>query len=953
MRESTTVSFVRWLTACVLAAGLLVSSARSTPVGDDEPTRQGPKALRPTAAFLDLDGSPLSGLLEQRLLENPRAGWVERNAIEEIQRERKLQGLTEAAAGRRRVAIGKLLNADLLVLVRHFQEPKEHLQLVVCETKRGLRLAVDRVVLTPKVEADVQRLSALVERAIARHGRKIREICAVPPFVSNDLTYENEHLKAAYAKLVEQTVRDRPGLLTVELEEARAIAREVAIATEGIRRPMPLYLLGEFRHEGKNGKQTATVRIRVMRGDRELAEREATGLSPADATRFVQRASGELIEETVGIRPLPPNPKLEAEQLARRAETFHLLGAWEEGASLAEASLLLDPRQIRMNQIAASSLSALARPAARWEYKKDPDTVVRGIRLHLRALEHYEAYLPSVSHFSKRGNRLLDERVRMAVFWPQVFSPPTIPNIGPAAAKLRRRELEIYRRIIHSRCKMKTGDEYWFVWAALRYRPPQEKFDILREIVLSIQDLPDAQRLVRQFSLLFDNGAIPNVSTLERPAGRRYLQSLAAVGNQRVKEAVGQLRDLVEKEALKKQPSKVAVAPSRPAGAQLLRFKPVETRVFSTFKGSLLGGWIPAGEGVDLAWSSRAELCVMHEPGRPRRIWQGTGSIDGAVYDGRFAWVTTWRGGRTPQLLVVDPREERIWEIDEDDGLPVVPHAALPNQRNSQRLWVEALEPGRVLLISYFGRMAIGNATFDPDKGAKIQVFFEGRLQPDRTDPEPWRNPQMAFRPEYIVRFQQTADDAGPQCRVLVGGRSRYDEDWPLLVDPDKGSARVLETSIRHGIDLERVARTQDAVFRTKYNRLYRIGLPDFRPQILLRDVPEGYCVKQGEKFLVFGLKCWQVDPAARPGEHVRVLADRVPWPFRDTSPLGFKLAREENLPPEDVKSYRLEFIARSNHYGLLAVRRKFEQIAEGRSRSVGDEVLRIISDDAKEADSK
>lgn len=908
---------------------------------------------KPTAAFIDVGRSRVGPLLEQMLIRREGVAWLERNEIDELLRERKLSSLFAPEAGPQRTTVGKMLNADLLVLLRHFEKPKAHVQLVVCETRRGLRLAVDRVVLSPEVEADVQQLSALVERAIARHGRKIREICAVPPFVSNDLTYENEHLKAAYAKLVEQTARDRPGLLCVEFEEARAIAREVAIATEGIRRPMPLYLLGEFRHEGKNGKQTATVRIRVMRGDRELAERETTGLSPDAATRFVQEASRALIQRTLGIRPLPPNPKLEAQQLARRADTFHLLGAWEEAATLAEASLLLDPRQMRMHQVAASSLASLARPTARWEYKKDPETVVRGIRLYLRALEHYEAYLPSVSHFSKRGNRLLDGRVRMAVFWPQAVDPPAIPNIGPAAAKLRGRELEIYRRIIHSRCKMKTGDEYWFVWAALRYRPTQEKFDILREIVLSIQDLPDAQRLARQFSLLFDNGAIPNISTLESPEGRRYLQSLAEVDNQQIQQAVAQLRDLLEQDSQEKKPFHATPTPPRPAGPKLVRFVPLEIAFPSASSRPLLAGWIPAGPQTDLVWNSRAEICLMKEPGRLTRIHSAKGLVNTAGYDGRFAWVTVWRPGRKPALLVVDPKQERLWEISENDGLPVVPHETLPNPRNSQRLWVEPLEPGRALLVSHFGRMAIGNATFDPDKGAKIQVFFEGRLQPDRTDPEPWRNPQMAFRPEYVVRFQQTADDAGPQCRVLVGGRSRYDEDWPLLVDPDKGSARVLETSIRHGIDLKRVARTQDAVFRSKYNRLYRIGLPDFRPQILLRDVPEGYCVKQGEKFLVFGLKCWQVDPAAQPGEHVRVLADRVPWPFRDTSPLGFKLAREENLPPEDVKSYRLEFIARSNHYGLLAVRRKFEQIAEGHSRSVGDEVLRIIWGDANEADSK
>ncbi len=944
MAETTTEPLVCRLVACVLTAGLLVSSARPASGADDKAARQEPKAPRPTTAFLDLDGSPLAALLEGRLLRNPRAVWVERNAIEEIQRERKLQGLTEAAAGRRRVAIGKLLKADLLVLLRHFEEPKEHLQLVVCETRRGLRLAVDQVVLSPNVERDVQQLSTLVERAIARHGQEIREICAVPPFVSNDLSYENEQLKSAYAKLVEQTARDRPGLLCVELEEARAIAREVGLTGTEIRRSLPLYLLGEFRHDGKGDVQTATIRMRVMRGERELASRKATGLSPADAAKFVQQASRELIERTVGIRPLPPNTKLEADQLARRAETFHLLGAWEEATALAEASLLLDGQQMRMHQIAASSLAVLARPPARWEYKKPPETIAHGLRLHLRALEHYEAYLPSVKHIGQRGNNLLHNRLSRAVWWSSLLREPTgrAPDIRPMVAKLHKEELEIYRRMIRTRCKMESGDEDRLMSAALRFRPEQEQLDILLEIVQDIQNLPQAERLIRELTLC-SHGP----SFLDGPAGRQYLQSLEAMDNEQVQRAVRRLRDLVKKDAAKKQPPQAPVARTRPAGPQLLRFQPLEIRLLPTPRSGLLQGWIPAGEGVDLVWTWPAGLlCLMKEPGRLKHIWQGKGIVNSVGYDGRFAWVTTWSGLEKPALLVIDPQREQVWQIDEADGLPIVPQETLPNPRTTQRLWVEPLEPGRALLISHFGRMTISNVTFDPDNGAKIQVFFEARVQPDRTDPKPWRNPHVAFQPTYVLAFQRTTHGANPQRRVLIGRRPRNDNDWPLLVDPDTGKVTVLETSIRDGLNPRPLARTPDAVFRSKYNRLYRIGLPSFRPEIILpRDVPEGFCVKHGDKFLIFGLKCWQVDPAAEPQQRVRVLADRVPWPFEDHSVMGMKLAREGNLTAEEVKSYRLTLLTRSNHFGLLAIRRKLEQVSEGNSHFVGEEVFRIVFD--------
>lgn len=70
MAETTSDYSPCRLAACVLAAWLLVSSSRLAPGADEAAVHRHAKTRRPTAAFLDLDGSPLAGLLEQRLLEN-------------------------------------------------------------------------------------------------------------------------------------------------------------------------------------------------------------------------------------------------------------------------------------------------------------------------------------------------------------------------------------------------------------------------------------------------------------------------------------------------------------------------------------------------------------------------------------------------------------------------------------------------------------------------------------------------------------------------------------------------------------------------------------------------------------------------------------------------------------------------------------------------------------------
>ena len=48
-------------------------------------------------------------------------------------------------------------------------------------------------------------------------ARLIFPMVAVPPFASTNLSYQHEHLKGAYAKLVEQAVLANSGVVVVEL----------------------------------------------------------------------------------------------------------------------------------------------------------------------------------------------------------------------------------------------------------------------------------------------------------------------------------------------------------------------------------------------------------------------------------------------------------------------------------------------------------------------------------------------------------------------------------------------------------------------------------------------------------------------------------------------------------------------------------------------------------------
>jgi hypothetical protein len=90
-----------------------------------------------------LDNSPLISLLEVKLSEKESVQLLERAEIDEILKEQKLQLMFAGQGGKDRVAAGKLLKADLLILLRAKEKKGiRSLDVVVAETKGGLRLLV-------------------------------------------------------------------------------------------------------------------------------------------------------------------------------------------------------------------------------------------------------------------------------------------------------------------------------------------------------------------------------------------------------------------------------------------------------------------------------------------------------------------------------------------------------------------------------------------------------------------------------------------------------------------------------------------------------------------------------------------------------------------------------------------------------------------------------------------
>jgi len=54
------------------------------------------------------------------------------------------------------------------------------------------------------------------------------------------------------------------------------------------------------------------------------------------------------------------------------------------------------------------------------------------------------------------------------------------------------------------------------------------------------------------------------------------------------------------------------------------------------------------------------------------------------VYDGRYAWAAVFRNRTVPWLLVIDPENEKVWQVSEQSGLPIQKEENMPQDTLQQ-----------------------------------------------------------------------------------------------------------------------------------------------------------------------------------------------------------------------------------------------------------------------------
>ena len=117
-------------------------------------------------------------LVELRLGQKQGIVLLERERIPEILREQELSALTAAGGTAKRIALGKLFKADLLLAIRGQEKPAPQLEIIVCETRHGLRLCHVAMSSTDP-ETNAAAIVKLVEQALVKHEGQIKELSLI------------------------------------------------------------------------------------------------------------------------------------------------------------------------------------------------------------------------------------------------------------------------------------------------------------------------------------------------------------------------------------------------------------------------------------------------------------------------------------------------------------------------------------------------------------------------------------------------------------------------------------------------------------------------------------------------------------------------------------------------------------------------------------------------------
>ncbi len=890
-----------------------------------------------TASFPPAAGNVVA-LAEAQLLEAGDFSFVERDRIEPLLREHQLTALSAPEAGSRRIALGRLLQADVLALLSVPAGPRPHLRVILCETTRGLRLLDLPLALSDSSEKDAAELRDLIRHTAMRAGAPITEIVCVPPFVNNSLTHDADELKWALAKVVERSLlAGGGGVAAVELEEARSIANELELSGgPALQRTLPLYVLGEFRQE----KDKLNVSLALKRGEIELGRRDGEDLTETQAVGYLVEAARDLYDRAAAATAQDAPAErfegtVEGAQLAERGRSFLRIGEWSEATTLLEASLLLMPGDFDVRQDAARAWDRWAATALRKPSRKaaEIDASIPRFRRTLFHLERCFRGRPIEKSHGMGGS--------FSSFWDEMrlaLLTSLDPDVRSRLEPVNTDAVAMLRRVLDAKSAAKVQDDALLVCHP--YLSPMERTWGNEPLVPIDPWYADRLELLRRFVhleeakvgwLILSMAGVHNMGELHDPRRLAFLQAVQQLPNPAMQAEAKKLYDraIVLRGADRRLPPATrpitsrrrSAAPATKPAAQsttrdrepdgepqvqfeLLTLEEIDARGRRAPFDESVEGWVCAG-ALDLVWTKKSPFLIVSRDQLVQRValpvkWRSTIQV---IYDGRYVWALS-RDESAAQLLAYDPATGDVHSFGKDDGLP--------SSRWGGHL--AAMGPGRVCVAGMFGRTWAAVASIDEPGRKSFEIVYEAREPHDRLESQPDDSVDVAFPVTSMASLTDgaaeltdgSADaDPAPWQRILLIRLGAI----PLLIDPvtkrvearELGPRRITEMLAHRPGQLDwacSFTRSRDG------QTVYRTTLPNFVTREMTTNAPFDAVLIEGEQFIGYDSL-----------HHRIVTAPALTGPFKAL----------RGTPPK--KHLFVRALQRTNHFGVVLVEDRLHRL--------------------------
>ncbi|GEM_PF-1834717 len=341
----------------ILVLWLSCASATALAFADSDAATESKRGLQRWAVIADpeLRESGLSDLVTAALADTGLE-LVEREQIAELTREIELAQYFGAAQIEQRVRLGQLLKADALILLRQGEHNDlPFVRLIVSDCTVGARLHTEHFDLKLEAIDDlVESIGASVQQTQKRFAQGVERLITVSPLLSKNFTHEFDHLQNAYAAWLSESLAVIPGVAIVELDEARAIRKELDVTgAEIANRHRPRFISGEFEMTRPESDDDVRVRITLqVRDGSRVTAIDASDLKIADVAEWLASDAGRRITDNLQQRPATGIARgQQFSLLTTRAGTFSKFGFWTQAVALQEAALLLKsdtPEELRL-----------------------------------------------------------------------------------------------------------------------------------------------------------------------------------------------------------------------------------------------------------------------------------------------------------------------------------------------------------------------------------------------------------------------------------------------------------------------------------------------------------------------------------------------------------------------------------------------------------------------------